>query len=155
MNLPSLLLIFIFQTVADILTTSNLRSQVFGGIWPLVTDARVEEILDKELVKQGISLSHKYIVRNLVDARRHIRQQLAEAENNQIKQLDESLSQTFNISLGTISRTAISSYLANAYPNAEDALLNEIISGNCVFFFEYILIETRYRLETFTVGKRK
>lgn len=131
----SLLFSFIFQTIARILTASNLRSQVFGGIWPLVSDARIEETLDKALVKQGISLSHKHMVQNLADARRHIRQQLTEAENSQITAIADSLSQAFNISLGAISRTAISTYLANAYSNAEDALLNEIVSGNCIFLF--------------------
>jgi hypothetical protein len=124
-----------FQTVAEFLTASNLRGQVFGGIWPLVTDARVEEMLDKAIVKQGINLLYKPLIRNLDDTRRQIRQQLTEMENSQITEIAESLQKAFNISAGTISRTAITSYLANTHPKAEDALLHEIVSGNSVFYF--------------------
>lgn len=131
--------------MAQILTASNLRGQVFGGIWPLVTDARVEELIDKALVKQGISLSYKHLVRNLADSRAQIRQQLTETENNQIREIAESLQKAFNISVSTISRTAISSYLANTHPNAENALLQEIVSGRSVFYFSFLYLRDRRR----------
>ncbi len=107
-----------------------MRSQVFGGRWPLVTDARVEQILDESLIEQGISLSRKHLVRNLANARAQIRQQLTTTQNNQITEIARSLSTAFNISVGAISGAAISSYLANSHSNAEKPLLNEIISGN-------------------------
>ncbi len=129
------MIIFIFQSVAQVLNSSNLREQVFGGIWPLVTDVRIEEILDKEIVEQGFSLSYKPMIQNLAASRAHIRQLLTEAENNKTKEVAEAISKEFKIPANAISEAAISSYLANAYPGAEDALLNEIVSGISLLLF--------------------
>ena len=126
-------IVFILQTIGNLLNSSNLRGQVFGGRWPLVTDERIEQILDESLVEQGIGLSRKHLVRNLAEFRAHIRQQLTTTQNNQIIEIARFLSTEFNISLDRISGAAISSYLANSHSNAEKPLLNEIVSGNARF----------------------
>lgn len=125
----SLFYSFVSQAVAQILTESSLRGQVFGGTWPLATDACVEETLDKAIVTQGMSLSYKPLIRNLAESRAQIRQKFIEMENKQIEELAESLQNAFNISAGTLSQAAVRSYLDNNYPNAEHALLQEIVAG--------------------------
>lgn len=110
-----------------------MRGQVFNGRWPLATYARVEELLDKALVEQGINLAHKYWVRNLDQSRALIRQQLTELENKQITEITQALEKAFNISSNRISRTAISSYLSGTGSAAEHALLQEIVSGITLF----------------------
>ncbi|CAF1091414.1 unnamed protein product [Adineta ricciae] len=117
------------ETVAQILITSNLRGQVFNGRWPLATVARVEELLDKALIEQGINLAYKHRVRNLDESRALIRQQLTEVEHKQIKEIAQALQKAFNISENKISRSAISSYLGGVDSIAENALLQEIVSG--------------------------
>ncbi|CAF3984256.1 unnamed protein product [Rotaria sp. Silwood1] len=117
------------DSVAKDLNTSNLRKQVFNGVWPLVTDVRVENALDRLILEQGFQLSNKHNIQNLGTARLHIREQLTKLQNNQIKKIAEAISTAFNISVHAISSTAIDTYLRNASADAENALLNEIVSG--------------------------
>ncbi|CAF4163504.1 unnamed protein product, partial [Rotaria magnacalcarata] len=117
------------DSVAKVLNANNLRNQVFGGAWPVVTDQRVEDTLDRLLLQQGFKLSEKYRVSNLVSARMQIRQLLISIQNNKTREAAEAIAKAFNISSDTISNGAISSYLANNRPDAENALLNEIIIG--------------------------
>ncbi|CAF1630117.1 unnamed protein product [Rotaria magnacalcarata] len=117
------------DSVAKVLNANNLRNQVFGGAWPFVTDQRVEDSLDRLLLQQGFKLSEKHRVLNLVSARMQIRQLLTSIQNNKTREVAEAIAIAFNISSDTISNGAISSYLANNSPDAENPLLNEIIIG--------------------------
>ncbi|CAF3928740.1 unnamed protein product [Rotaria sp. Silwood1] len=117
------------DSVAKVLNSSNLRSQVFGGVWPLVTDARVENALDRLILEQGLQISNKHNIRNLATARIYIREQLTKIQNDKIKEIAEAISTAFNISVHAISSTAIDAFLRNTNADAENALLNEIVSG--------------------------
>lgn len=77
------------------------------------------------------------MVRNLAEARMHIRRQLTEIENKRITDIAESLQKAFNISSGEISSAAIRAYLSDKYPNTEHALLHQIIAGKSLFYFSY------------------
>lgn len=102
---------------------------MFDGVWPLVTDVRVENALDQLILKQGFQLSEKYTIRNLATARAHIREQLVKIQSDKINQIAGAISTAYNISVDAISNAAIDSYLGNANPGAENALIHEIITG--------------------------
>ncbi|UJR11430.1 hypothetical protein I4U23_015610 [Adineta vaga] len=118
-----------FDSIAQLLTSSNLRSQVFGGAWPYVTHIRVESTLDQLILHQGFVLANKHTIQNLDAARHHVREQLIKIQNDKIKEIAEAISTAFNFSVYAISKTAIHTYLANDSPDAENILVNEIIAG--------------------------
>ena len=103
------------------LNSDAVRSQIFDGPWPLLTDERVEADVNATL-SRGIT-------RRLAQIRENIRRRLLYLQNKKLDEVIHTLSRVFNVSRGAISQATVETYLTKNDSSAEKQLIDEIAEG--------------------------